>query len=194
VTDAELEQQEDVTANTKTLMGEALGVNNKEQVVGWFSGYRQNCAFLWQNNRYTILEGVRLPTMPRLFEREDSYETEAVDINDNGVIAGHIDHHPVRWQGGKHSYLRGLKGERRVKGGVICINKDDVILGSVGDGTNKIPVLWQGNECIALHRFLSAKEQSETQLVRAWDMNDSGRVVGEANHRGKKVGFVLDTQ
>jgi probable HAF family extracellular repeat protein len=76
--------------------GRALGINNRDQVVGIAAVDGRNRAFRWENGRRTLLE------------TPDGAVSSAVAINDRGDVVGEISapvSAPVRWRNGHLQHL-----------------------------------------------------------------------------------------
>jgi probable HAF family extracellular repeat protein len=103
----------------------------------------------------------------------------AIDINDNGLIAGYAPGRvPVLWRGGVREYLPGLFGPIAYGHTVTGMNNAADLVGFTFQQTGPLyntAVLWRNGKAIDLGRFPGGT------ISAAYGINDNGQIVGEGN-------------
>lgn len=107
---------------------------------------------------------------------DDGAYSEATVLNDDGLIAGVVNHLPVVWRDGKRVDLPLPDGA--ASGAPIDINADGQIIGYVSDAKseNMRRVLWDGEDVTVLPDGFAATA-----------INDAGDIVGSINE-GEGIG------
>ena len=151
--------------------GVATAINSAGQIVGWVETEAGRRAALWTDDgvilsQHAIIEGV------------EDLESEAVGINDDGIIAG-----TLRWtsDGNERSsafvwdgeQIRYLTPDPGLDGYATAINNAGAISGAVIDESGtKIAVLWWQGEVIELGPL------DDRPHAVATDVNNAGFAVG----------------
>lgn len=166
----------------------ALAVNDHDVAVGWSVAYGVGVVgSIWQNGKSTTLAGLGFGT------------TRARDINNSGLIVGESlgargFNTAVVWENGQIRQLQGLSGGDTLAN---ALNEKGQIVGSsFAQNTGGHAVLWENGEVIDLNLFLTAADlEAGWTLVTAFDINESGWVVGEAYNRktGLTSAFVMSS-
>lgn len=166
----------------------ALAVNDHDVAVGWSAAYGVGVVgSIWQNGKSTTLASLGFGA------------TRAHDINNSGLIVGESlgargFNTAVVWENGQIRQLQGLTNGDTLAN---ALNEKGQIVGSSytqNDGGHA--VLWENGEVIDLNLFLTAADlEAGWALVNAFDINESGWVVGEAYNRktGLSSAFVMSS-
>jgi len=193
-----------VITNLGTLGGPnslALGLNNKGQIVGYFtlpSDYNNFHAFLWQNGRMFDI-GTLGPASDAL-----NYYSQATAINDHGQIVGYslttsglID--AFLWQNGVMRDLGVVPGindpDRSIS--ASAINNRGEIVGSQNNSSGvqsfipNVAFLYTGGQMYNLNLLLVP---SETNWVIAYanGINDSGQIAATGTRNGLSHALLLN--
>jgi probable HAF family extracellular repeat protein len=103
----------------------------------------------------------------------------AVDINDNGLIAGYAPGLlPVVWRDGVREYLPGLFGPIAYGHTITSLNNVGDLVGFTFQQTGPLyntAVLWRNGKAIDLGRYPGGT------ISAAYGINDNGQIVGEGN-------------
>jgi probable HAF family extracellular repeat protein len=103
----------------------------------------------------------------------------ALDISDAGLIAGYAPGLvPVVWRDGVREYLPGLFGPIAWGHTITGLNNAGDLVGFTFQQSGPLyatAVLWRNGQAIDLGRYPGGT------ISAAWDINDSGQIVGEGN-------------
>lgn len=155
----------------------AMAVNDHDVAVGWSSGGGLGVVgSIWQNGTASTLASLGFGT------------TQAHDITNAGLIVGESMtasgfSAAVVWEGGQIRQLQGLQGGNSF---AYAANEFGMIVGSsVAPTLGGRAVLWDNDAVIDLNLWLTAADrEAGWVLSSAWDINESGWIVGEA-YNGK---------
>jgi probable HAF family extracellular repeat protein len=176
----------------KTLTGStsdsrALGINDKEQVIGYSStSDNKQHAVLWQNNRI-----IDLGTL------SGGNNSQALGINNRGgKVVGWSDtssgsKHAVLWQKRRITDLGTLGGNATT---ATAINNRGIMVGYSFTVNNdkEIPLhafVWRNSSLIDLNSLLPAN--SSWELTTANAINEWGQIVGSGKKDGQTKAFLL---
>jgi probable HAF family extracellular repeat protein len=149
---------------------EAWGINDLGDIVGMANSVSggQPRGFLWRNGTFAGLDSLTGP----------SGASSAVDINNNGLIAGTSSGGiAVVWRNGVIETLPALAGGTTYNVVTDLNNNGDVVgYGQSPSGVHlDTAILWRGGAAIDLGRFPGGT------FSRAYGINDHGQIVGEGN-------------
>jgi probable HAF family extracellular repeat protein len=155
-------------------------INNAGLIVGvssWGSPGRAH-ATVWNGSNATRLNDL------------GATNSAALGVNDSGQIVGLAEPNfsccrATLWDGASFTYI-GTAGDLSV---ARAINNSAQIVGSSG----ATAALWNGTSFVDLNSFLSQAQAAQWQLLDAYDINESGSIVGDAKNlmTGDTRGFVL---
>jgi probable HAF family extracellular repeat protein len=191
ISHAALWQPDGTIVDLGTLSGEmesaGMAVNNRGQVVG-SSDVSGNApvAYIWEDGKMTALPR---PSPQRY--------TVAVDINDDGVIAGYAE-----WQGENYYAPLAWKDREVIElplptgrpiGQAEAVNSAGAIVGYatswIYDPQGYRAVLWVDDQVIDLNGSIAPN--SGWLLTHAADISDAGHIVGHGFLNGEPRGFLL---
>ena len=181
--------------------GEALGINNGGDVVGWSQNASgTNEAFVRAAGPSPSMSATDLSALGAV------ESSEAVDINDAGHVIGNA---VVLGAGDVHQHkpfvimspavaIEGLGGDETE---VYALNNDDWIVGR----SQTVSGVWHAAitaeddweapnaiiDIIDLNTFLSAEDADHWVLECATDVNDRGWIVGWGTYDGQPHGFMM---
>jgi probable HAF family extracellular repeat protein len=108
---------------------------------------------------------------------------DAVWVNETGQVVGSADfpgdfvHHALLWQHGTKADLGTVNGDLCSR--AFAINSSSQIVGTSSDCvTAKSAVLWENGTALDLNQLVES--DSGLTLIRAWNINERGEIVGEA--------------
>jgi probable HAF family extracellular repeat protein len=135
-------------------------INNVGQVVGYSNVDGFDRAFLWQNGVMAPLDGTGALGV----------QSQALSINDSGLIAGEIGNIPTVWQGGTAIPLPQRPGD--TYGCAIAVNASGQVVGTSGEIFGvKVSARWDGNGVTVL-------PGSGLSESRATGINSQGQACG----------------
>jgi probable HAF family extracellular repeat protein len=168
---------------------EATSINNSGVVAGhaYISGNRAQHATTWSGGTITDLGTL------------GGTSSYATGINDSGIVVGYSDtvgdanRHAVMWSGGVMTDLGVPSGADYSF--AQAINNSGVVVGfSFQAGGYNRATLWNAGVATDLNSFLDASAvNAGWYLIEAYDINDSGAVVGVASNSltGQSRPFML---
>jgi probable HAF family extracellular repeat protein len=152
--------------------GTAMGVNDEGLAVGVSdTGDQTRHAVLWREGRITDLGTL------------GGWHSEACDVNRHGVVVGWSETesralHPFIWRDGRMTDLGTLGGTRAV---AAAINDRGWVVGSSSTAARAFHAfVWKAGEMVDL----GAAARGVFQFSLAHDVDDRGRIVGEATVDG----------
>ena len=107
---------------------------------------------------------------------------DAVWVNELGQVVGTADlpgdvmHHAYLWQRGHKADLAPLPGD--LCSTALAINESGQVVGRSSDCTNGVASIWENGRVADLNQLV--EPGSGLNLIRAWNINDRGEIVGEA--------------
>jgi len=173
----------------------AVGINTAGVVVG-SSGltdtHGTDRAFRWSRSEGMVDLGT--PASHGLAGLEEYTQSYAQKINDAGVIVGAADRGPgltraVWWD--TAGVLRDLGTFGGTSGVAYAVNNAGTIVGysSLATGGDRAFVSYGGSSMIDLNTLLH-RDSAGWTLLRAYDINKSGKIVGEGIFGGVRQGFI----
>lgn len=143
---------------------EAFAINNSGQIVGTSHTQQTGRAFIWEKGTMSELPGL------------GSQDNSASDINERGQVVGHSGAQPVMWERGTVIPLDTLPP--LTAGRALGINNSGDIVGFLrAPGSSaSVAVLWQDGKPTALPMLPAVPGFPND--YRAWDINNSGTIIG----------------
>ncbi len=172
-------------------IGAATGINNLGQIIGWCNWFI-NGHFLGGSWIFHDLSQFNDDDNPPPFISK--YGTFN-DINDNSVIVGYTgskgaygNYSATMWSNGVQTVLDPMPWYQ-AHSEALGVNNSGAVVGYKDFGSGSRATLWQNGAEIDLNTLLPAN--SGWVLMFAYDINESGQIVGYGKYNGLYRGFLL---
>jgi uncharacterized membrane protein len=186
----------DYTANARV-----NGINDGGVMAGEVAGYAGGAAVTW-SPPYTNF--TYLPDLP------GSPVTHSADINNNGMVVGHVGRDSgLTYHGFRYDPATGTMSELLGRPGIdpeqwspstsplqifaSAVNADGVAVGRAGFINYEHAVTWLPGSTHAVDLNSLIDPGSGWVLTNAWDINDAGQIIGSAISSSRTFGFYVLT-
>lgn len=148
----------------------AQAINNLGHVAGISTANGEvSHAFIWNGSTRTT------------FIQNGNGATVVRDLNDSGIVVGHHNSHAYSWQSGPIVDLGTLSGG--TSSTANAINSAGQIVGSSFNGSVLSAFLYENSQMLDLRAQVN-NPGSWSLLSEAWDINNSGQIVGFGTFNG----------